>query len=128
MRRRLGDARGTAAKQSGRQELLDRLKNELRPLEQFDAAMQGAPPHVGIPLRHLLRRGIELRGELGEPPELSPLERERLPDYATWWRHREQIDSPWRRSSRTSAATAFWPGTHCGDCRRRWPTSIGRWN
>ena len=42
-------------------------------------------------LRQLLRRGIELRGELGELPELSPLERERLPDYATWWRHRERI-------------------------------------
>ena len=42
---------------------------------------------------HLLRRGIELRGEVGEVPDLSPLERERLPDYATWWRHREQIAS-----------------------------------
>ena len=28
-----------------------------------------------------------------ELPELSPLERERLPDYATWWRHRERIAS-----------------------------------
>ena len=67
---------------------LNRLKNELRPLEHFDAAMQGSPQHVGISLRQLLRRGIELRGEL---PELSPLQRERLPDYATWWRHRERL-------------------------------------
>ena len=73
-----------------RSDLLRRLKNELRPLEQFDAAMQGSPQHVGIPLRNLLRRGIELCGEL---PELSSLERERLPDYATWWRHRERIAS-----------------------------------
>ncbi len=79
-----------AAKSDSRQEILTRLQNELRPLEQFDAAMQGAPQHVGIPLRQLLRRGIELRDEL---PELSPLERERLPDYAAWWRNRERIDA-----------------------------------
>ena len=34
----------------------------------------------------------------------------------------------WRRSSRTSAATAFWPSTRCGDCRRGWPRSIAPWN
>ena len=45
---------------------------------------------MGIPLRQLLRRGIELRSEL---PELSPLDRERLPDYAAWWHHRERIAS-----------------------------------
>jgi hypothetical protein len=85
--------RSATAKKDPRQDLLDRLKRELRPLEQFDAAMQGAPQHAGTRLRQLLRRGIELRGELGGLPELSPLERERLPDYATWWRHREQIAS-----------------------------------
>jgi predicted DNA-binding WGR domain protein len=69
-------------------DFVGRLKNELRPLEQFDAAMQGTPQHVGIPLRQLLRRGIELHSEM---PELSPLDRERLPDYATWWCHRERI-------------------------------------
>ena len=75
-------------KKDPRTELLDRLKKELGPLEHFDAAMQSVPPQSGIPLRQLLRRGIELQGEL---PDLSPLERERLPDYAAWWRHREQI-------------------------------------
>jgi hypothetical protein len=83
----LADAAGTA-KKDRRKEVLDQLKTALRPLEQFDAAMQGAPRHVGIPLRHLLRRGIELQNEL---PELTPLDRERLPDYATWWSHRERI-------------------------------------
>ena len=34
----------------------------------------------------------------------------------------------WRRSFRTSATTASWPSTRCGDCRRDWPRSIGRWN
>ena len=67
----LAEAGNTAtAKQSQRQELLSRLKNELRPLEHFDAAMQGSPQHVGIPLRQLLRRGIELRGEL--PATFAP--------------------------------------------------------
>jgi predicted DNA-binding WGR domain protein/DNA polymerase III delta prime subunit len=82
---------GTAtAKKNPRKDLLDRLKSELQPLEHFDAAMQGSPRHVGIPLRQLLRRGIALCAEL---PELSPLERERLPDYAAWWQHRERIAS-----------------------------------
>jgi predicted DNA-binding WGR domain protein len=76
--------------QNGRADVLSRLKGELRPLEQFDAAMQGVPPHIGIPLRQLLRRGVELRQER---PELSSLERERLPDYATWWHCRERIAS-----------------------------------
>jgi hypothetical protein len=79
-----------AAKEGARPNVLNRLKNELRPLEQFDAAMQGAPQHVGVALRQLIRRGIELHDKL---PELSLLDRERLPDYATWWRHREQISS-----------------------------------
>jgi DNA polymerase III delta prime subunit len=90
----LAEAGGTAnAKKNPRKDLLNRLKNELRPLECFDTAMQGSPQYAGVQLRRLLRRGIELRGELGELPELSPLEQERLPDYATWWRHREQIAS-----------------------------------
>ena len=58
----LAEAGSTAtAKKNPRKDLLNRLKNELRPLEHFDAAMQGSPQHVGIPLRQLLRRGIELR-------------------------------------------------------------------
>lgn len=79
-----------ATRRNTRKDVLKRLTNELQPLEHFDAAMQGSPQHVGIPLRHLLRRGIELRAAL---PELSPMDRERLPDYATWWQHRERIAS-----------------------------------
>ena len=82
--------RTSTARKNPRSDVVKRLNNELRPLEQFDAAMQGSPQHVGIPLRQLLRRSIELQAEL---PELSPLECERLPDYATWWRHRERIAS-----------------------------------
>ncbi len=79
---------GDRTPRNDRKEVVGRLKRELQPLEQFDAAMQGSLPHIGVPLRHLLRRGIELRCEC---PQLSPLERERLPDYATWWQHRDRI-------------------------------------
>jgi hypothetical protein len=82
------------AKKDPRGELLDRLKKELRPLEHFDSAMQTSPPHAGMTLRCLLRRGVELRADFsGDLPELSPAQRERLPDYATWHRHRERIAS-----------------------------------
>ncbi len=87
----LAEAGGDAiVKQNPREHPLDRLAAELGPLEQFDAAIQSTPRHAGIPLRQLLRRGVEL---LPERAELSPLERERLPDYATWWRHRERVAS-----------------------------------
>ena len=52
--------------------------------------MQETTPQAGIPLRQLLGRCVELRPLL---PELSPLERERLPDYATWWQNRERIEA-----------------------------------
>ena len=87
----LAEAGGDAiVKQNPREHPLDRLAAELGPLEQFDAAIQSTPARAGIPLRQLLRRGVEL---LPERAELSPLERERLPDYATWWRHRERVAS-----------------------------------
>lgn len=73
-----------------RRALLKRLEGELDPLERFDSAMQATPEHVGIPLRHLLDHCVELRPSL---PELSPLERERLPEYATWWQNSERIEA-----------------------------------
>lgn len=73
-----------------RQELLRRLKAELRPLEQFDRAMQHVHDHVGISLRQLIERCVELRDDL---PALSPVEKERLPDYATWWHNRERLEA-----------------------------------
>jgi predicted DNA-binding WGR domain protein len=87
----LADVGSTArAKNNSRKNLLNRLKSELRPLEHVDSSMQGSPQHIGIPLWHLFRRGIELRDKL---PELSPIQRASLPDYAMWWQHRERIAS-----------------------------------
>ena len=84
----LADADTTAPKTNPREKMLERLKNELEPLEHFDAAMQKVSERVGIPLRQLLRRGVELRDQL---PQLSAMEKERLPHYATWSSHRDRI-------------------------------------
>lgn len=73
-----------------RRALLKRLEGELEPLDRFDAAMQAAPEPAGLPLRQLLDRCVELRHAL---PDLSPLERERLPDYAAWVQNRESIEA-----------------------------------
>ncbi|MCE9545000.1 MAG: WGR domain-containing protein [Planctomycetia bacterium] len=72
-----------------RPEVLRRLKAELAPLEQFDAAMHQTAVQVGVPTRQLLDRCIELKDSR---PELSPLEKERLPAYAAWHRHREPLE------------------------------------
>jgi len=103
-----------------RQNLLKELQDDLRPLELFDAAMQRSPDRLGMPVRQLLRRAIELAGEAhaglrdhenatepliadrrqgtvraasprGKSPEISELQKERLPDYATWREHRERV-------------------------------------
>jgi len=86
----LADGDGKAKGRKRRRTLLKRLADEISPLEGFDSAMQETPEDVGIPIRQLLSRCVELRHLL---PDLSPLERERLPDYVTWWRNRERIDA-----------------------------------
>jgi len=73
-----------------RKELLQQMKANLLPLEQFDAAMQKIPHYAGIPLRQLLRRCVELRERV---PEMSALEKERLPTYSSWWQNRDRIAS-----------------------------------
>ena len=91
------------AKKNPRQDLLDQLKNELRPLEQFDAAMQGAPQHVGIPLRQLLASRHRAPRRTGHTAgTFAP--GARVP--ARLCRRGGAIASGlprWRRSSRTSA-------------------------
>ena len=77
---------------------------------------RASPPHVGIPLRQLLRRGIELRGELPGTFALGA----RAPARLCHAGGGIASGSPrWRRSSRTSAATASWPSTRCGDLSPR---------
>lgn len=73
-----------------RARLLTELSGELQPLEDFDAMMQSKPADVGVTVRHLLSRCIGLRERL---PELSDLDKERLPSYAAWHQsHARLID------------------------------------
>lgn len=73
---------------AGRDELLRLYGSELAPLAHFCQAMQATPPEGGRSLRMLLDRAIEL---LASRPNLSPVEKERLPHHAVWQNHREQI-------------------------------------
>ncbi len=73
---------------TGRDELLRLYGNELTPLAHFGQAMQATPPEGGGSLRALLDRAIDL---LDARPNLSPVEKERLPHHAVWQGHRDQI-------------------------------------
>ncbi len=84
----LDEADGAADAEKRRKEILKRLNDELKALEQFSAAMQGVPDQAGVSLRQLLRRCIELREQL---PRLTAVEKERLPPYRKWWENRERL-------------------------------------
>ncbi len=84
----LEEADDAEAKSKRRAALLRQLANNLKPLEQFDAAVRQVHPHAQLSVRALLSRCVELY-ELS--PQLSPIEEERLPDYGTWWQYRDQI-------------------------------------
>lgn len=73
---------------AGRDELLRLYDSEIAPLGHFGQAMQMAPPEGGSTLRGLLDRAIEL---VNARPNLSPIEKERLPPHAVWQNHRDQI-------------------------------------
>ena len=70
--------------------LLKRLESELLPLQEFAAAMQQSSEETAVPVRRLIGKCIQLHTRL---PELSPIEKERLPAYAMWWQHRDRIAS-----------------------------------
>jgi predicted DNA-binding WGR domain protein len=74
---------------SRRQELLRAIERDLKPLRHFHDAMCSPPPGTPIPLRHVLRRLVKLRESL---PELSAVEKERVPPYGHWCEHHDRID------------------------------------
>ena len=74
--------------QKRRANLIALLRQELEPLEQFNQAMLSAPASAGTRVRQLLERAIELQDAA---PELSPAERESLPDYAEWLANTETV-------------------------------------
>jgi predicted DNA-binding WGR domain protein len=79
---------GTPAERQ-RQELLRAVQHDLRPLQHFHDAMCSPPAGSPVPLRRVVRRLVELRDS---QPELSPVEKERIPLYAQWCEHRERIE------------------------------------
>ncbi len=57
------------------------METHLNTLARFEGAMRATPESAGVPVRELLRRLVELRGDL---PELSDLQEELLPRYRDW--------------------------------------------
>ena len=121
----LADAGDTSsAKQSNRKAVLNRLKSDLRPLEQFDAAMQ-TPPLTSAFL-------CDSCCTAASSCAIS------YPSCRPWKRSGSLTMQPggitgnglhrWGRLSRTFGATAFWRSIRSGDCRRRWPKLNVPWN
>jgi predicted DNA-binding WGR domain protein/DNA polymerase III delta prime subunit len=76
-----------------RRRLLENLRGELAPLEQFDSSMQSAPPQAGLPLVHLLQRGVELRDQAAQASEaLAGAACSDLPPYRTWQENRAPME------------------------------------
>ena len=90
---------GATEAHARRDALLRQMEHDLESLQRFDAAMRSAPAHVALPVRELLHRLVELRGQ---EPKLTPAESERLPEFAVWRQHAELA----RRLSRTLSEVA----------------------
>lgn len=65
-----------------RDDLVNRIEQELRPLEKFSSSMK-APAHgTATVLIELLQRLVRIAGEC--PQQLTPEQWERIPNYASW--------------------------------------------
>ncbi len=84
----LADDEDATEDEAKRTDLVKKLGRDLEQLEYFDLAMRRTHDHVGVRVRDLLDRCVELRDVR---PELSAIQQERLPDYAIWRNHRERI-------------------------------------
>jgi hypothetical protein len=84
----LGDGATKAVADAERKSRVAAVERELAPLREFDAAMRAEPDGIGVPVHRLLRRLVELRDRR---PELSPIEKEQLPDFAQWHACRDHI-------------------------------------
>jgi len=72
-----------------RRACVEGLLREARPLSRFHEAMRDVPAEMGVSLRQLIVRAIELKDRL---PELPPDEEDDLPPYGLWVAHRETIE------------------------------------
>lgn len=84
----LDDQGARKLQQRSRADILRQYSTELAPLEHIDAVIQKPIAEGRLSLRELLERAIELAVHR---PELSPLEKERIPEHTLWQVHREQI-------------------------------------
>ncbi|MBI3273254.1 MAG: DUF4011 domain-containing protein [Planctomycetes bacterium] len=80
--------KGAGPEETRRRQVAD-LRKELEPLERHDEWMRGTPEGVGLPLRKLLHRAVELAEN---KTALAPLQREALPPYAEWVRGAEALE------------------------------------
>lgn len=74
--------------QRSRADILRQYSSELAPLEHVDAAIQKPIGEGRFNLRELLERAIQLADHR---PNLSPLEKERIPEHTLWQVHGERI-------------------------------------
>jgi predicted DNA-binding WGR domain protein len=71
-----------------RKRLLKTIKQELKPLDEFNRAILQKSEKAGVSVRELLERAIALAGA---KPELTPIEQESLPDYRLWAENRQRL-------------------------------------
>ncbi len=99
----------TSKSAPARDDVLQKIRKELSPLDAFDRLMQ-TPLFEKFATRDLLRRSLEL-DELR--PTLDPLQTERLPNYRDWFRNSERMDDLGQRieslQSRTTGVFASHP-------------------
>lgn len=69
------------APQNARESRLEQLQGQLAPLQRFDHSMEESPASVGLKLRKLFNRYLELQDKV---PECAATTREGLPPYSEW--------------------------------------------
>jgi len=83
------EAAGGHRRFARKRERIDALiRNEAAPLEAYARSMTATPKEAGVTVQTLFLRGSELASSR---PELTALQMERVPFYASWARNREQI-------------------------------------
>jgi predicted DNA-binding WGR domain protein len=81
-------ARHTGSPEKERETVVRSLETGLGALRHFHEVMSSCPDQAGAPLRQVLERLITLRAEL---PQLSAVDKERMPPYGQWCLHRDRI-------------------------------------
>ena len=94
----------TSDTENRRADVARQMNQELGALRRFSDMMQTIPDTVGIPLRRLLQRLVELRPH---QPKLSVVETEGLPDYRHWLEHGHAVERLASTLKEISGETSF---------------------